>query len=97
MTTYLLLNIVFLATIIFFLPSKATRIKNAFWVTLGALILLTALFDPIIIALDIVDYDPSKLLGVYWFGAPIEDFFYALYAAIIVPLIWHKIGDKRHA
>lgn len=68
----------------------------AFWLTLVIVLALTTIFDPIIIALDIVGYDTSKLIGLFIFGAPIEDFFYALYAACIVPLIWIKLGE-RHA
>ena len=90
--TYLILNIAFLLTLLLFLPVTRKPIPKAFWITLAAVAVLTAIFDPIIIALDIVDYDPSKILGLTIFGAPIEDFFYALYAVIIVPLIWNKLG-----
>lgn len=95
MTTYLVLNLVFLASVFLFLPKQLSKPKKAFWLTLAALLVLTAVFDPLIIALDIVGYDSTKLLGLYWFGAPIEDFFYALYAAIMVPLVWHKLGERR--
>jgi lycopene cyclase domain-containing protein len=96
MTTYLFLNLVFLATLIMFLPKKITRPTKKWWITLGVIVLLTAVFDPIIIALGIVDYDPSKILGILWFGAPIEDFFYAIYAVILVPLVWNRLGERRH-
>lgn len=95
MTTYLVLNLVLFVSIFLFLPKQWKLPPKAFWVTLGGLIVLTAVFDPIIVALDIVAYDETKLLGVYWFGAPVEDFFYAVYAAIIVPLIWIKLGERR--
>lgn len=95
MTTYLVLNLVFLVSILLFLPKKLQKPGKALWITLAVLLVLTAIFDPIIIALDIVDYDSSKILGLYWFGAPIEDFFYAIYAAILVPLVWNKLGEPR--
>ncbi len=91
MITYLVLNLIFFISVILFLPKKMTKPQRAFWITLAGLIVLTAIFDPIIIALNIVDYDPTKILGLYLFGAPIEDFFYAVYAACIVPLIWHTL------
>lgn len=97
MTTYLILNLVFLLSLFLFLPKRLQRPSKAFWITLAGLLILTAIFDPIIIAFDIVAYDPTKLLGIYWFGAPIEDFFYALYAAAMVPLIWNKLGERRDA
>jgi lycopene cyclase domain-containing protein len=95
--TYIVLNLLFLLTAILFLPKKLSKPRRAFWITLLVVIVLTAMFDPIIIALDIVDYDTSKTLGITWFGAPVEDFFYAVYSVIIVPLIWHKLGESRHA
>jgi len=91
MMTYLIMNLVFFLSIILFLPKKLSKLKRAFWITLAGLLVLTAIFDPIIIALDIVAYDPTRILGVYFFGAPVEDFFYAIYAACIVPLIWHTL------
>lgn len=95
MTTYLLLNLVFFVTLLMFLPKRFAKLPKAWWLTLAGLLLLTAVFDPLIIHFDIVAYDPSKILGIHMFGAPIEDFFYAVYAACIVPLIWNKIGEKR--
>jgi lycopene cyclase domain-containing protein len=95
MTTYLLLNLLFLLTILMFIPRTLRRPSKAWWITLGVVVGLTAIFDPIIIMLDIVAYDPTKLLGIYWFGAPIEDFFYAIYAVVIVPLVWQRLGERR--
>ena len=96
MFTYLLLNLFFLLSLLLFLPKKLSKPGKAFWLTLVIVLALTTIFDPIIIALDIVGYDTEKLLGLFIFGAPIEDFFYAVYAACIVPLVWNKLGE-RHA
>ncbi|MEO6110016.1 MAG: lycopene cyclase domain-containing protein [Candidatus Saccharimonadales bacterium] len=93
--TYLILNILFLATLIFFIPNTFKKPTKQWWILLAAVLLLTAVFDPIIIALHIVAYDPTNILGIYWFGAPIEDFFYALYAVLLIPLAWQKIGASR--
>jgi len=90
MMTYLILNLLFFVTIIMFTPDKLSRPSKKWWLTLAIIIGLTAIFDPIIVALDIVAYDPAKVLGIYFFGAPIEDFFYALYAAILLPLVWQR-------
>ena len=96
MFTYLALNLFFLLTLLLFLPKKLSKPGKAFWITMVVVLALTAIFDPIIIALDIVGYDTTKLLGLYIFGAPIEDFFYAVYAVCLVPLVWNKLGE-RHA
>ena len=53
---------------------------------------MTAVFDNLIIMAGIVDYDPAKILGIYIYQAPVEDFFYAVLAAILVPTLWNKIG-----
>jgi len=92
--TYLILNVLFLVTLIMFIPKSFKKPPLAWWVTLGGVLLLTLVFDPIIILLNVVAYDPTKILGLYVFGAPIEDFFYALYAACVVPLIWQRIGEN---
>jgi len=95
MFTYILLNVLFLITLVIFMPNKLKKPPRAWWITLYAVFLLTLIFDPIIILLGIVDYNPDKILGLNLLGAPIEDFFYALYAACIVPLVWHRLGEKK--
>ena len=95
MITYLLLNVAFLLTLIMFAPKKFKKPPLAWWMTLYGVFLLTLIFDPIIILLHIVAYNPDKILGFNLLGAPIEDFFYALYAACVVPLIWNRLGEKR--
>lgn len=63
---------------------------KTWWITLVLLLLLTLLFDNIIIWAGIVEYDTSKLLGIFAGYAPIEDFFYAILAASIVPILWER-------
>lgn len=58
--------------------------------------LLTAVFDSIIVWSQIVGYDPEKILGIYVGFAPIEDFFYALLAVIIVPALWKLYSPKEN-
>lgn len=97
MITYLFLNVLFFATLILFMPKKFEKPSKAWWLTLAGLVILTAIFDPILIALNMFEYTPAKILGLHFFGAPIEDFFYALYAACIVPLVWQRVGEKNAA
>ncbi len=96
METYLLVNIFFLCFVVLLL--RITRVSKAQLVTLAGLLALTAVFDAIIVGLGIVAYNPSQTLGIHVFGAPIEDFFYAIMAALAVPTLWHILGkyyDKR--
>jgi len=97
MATYIVVNIVFLLVILGVLRIRPRRPTATWWITLIALFVLTAIFDNVIIGLDIVGYDQAKLLGLYIGNAPIEDFFYALLAAIIVPALWQKNSRKQAA
>jgi len=90
MFTYIILNIVVLAIIGAIFYKRVTFPSRHWWLMITALLLLTAVFDSLIIATGIVAYDTSKLLGIYIGIAPIEDFFYAILAAILIPLLWHK-------
>lgn len=49
---------------------------------------LTAVFDNLIVLAGIVDYDPAKTSGVMVGVVPVEDFAYAIAAAIALPALW---------
>ena len=95
MMTYVLLNCVFFALLagLYFYGHRRVN-SHAILAALNVVVALTALFDPIMIAVGLVAYDPSKLLGWYWFGAPLEDFAYALFAVPFVALLW-SIMEKK--
>jgi lycopene cyclase domain-containing protein len=63
--------------------------------TLAALCVLTLVFDTLMIAADLYVYDPDKIIGVYLWGAPVEDFAYAVAAALGMPVLWTVLGDRR--
>lgn len=98
MATYLILNVAFLA-IVALLFRIRPRIPKRHWIAMFCiLMIMTAVFDSLLIAVGIVGYDLDKILGIYIGKAPIEDFFYAILAAIIIPLIWNRNGaphDQR--
>lgn len=56
------------------------------------MLVLTALFDNLIVAAGIVGYDESKLLGVRIGVIPIEDFAYTVVAILLVPTIWKAMN-----
>lgn len=94
--TYVLLNAVFMAPallIVYVLGRGRIRRKNLA-ITLGVMLALTAVFDTAIIAAGIVAYDEAKILGLYIFRAPVEDFSYAIVAALLAPVLW-KYYDKK--
>jgi lycopene cyclase domain-containing protein len=54
--------------------------------------LLTMVFDTIMIDVGLYEYATDKILGVYVWGAPLEDFAYAIAAAVFVPVLWVLLG-----
>jgi lycopene cyclase domain-containing protein len=62
------------------------------WVAVGAalvvMLIMTAIFDNMIIGFGLVDYDPALISGVRIGVAPIEDFAYTVVAMIVVPVVW---------
>ncbi|GIG23972.1 lycopene cyclase domain-containing protein [Cellulomonas denverensis] len=64
------------------------------------LCLLTMIFDTLMIAADLYVFDPGKILGVYLWGAPLEDFAYAIAAALAMPVLWTVLAardDRRRS
>lgn len=94
MATYLILNCIVLLALIPGLLLHRKKPSRAWWIALVGLLILTVIFDNIIVGLNIVGYDLSKILGIYVGVAPIEDFFYAIAAMLIVPALWSK-GAKH--
>jgi len=92
--TYLILNIVFILCAMGLLWKYLKKPTKAWWITLAVLLVLTAIFDNLIIWAGIVGYDPTKILGLYIGLAPVEEFFYAILAVIIVPALWRRFKDS---
>ena len=61
------------------------------------LLVLTAVFDNVIIGLGIVGYDHSLATGLRLGLAPIEDFAYAIAAVVGLPALWLALGGSRDA
>jgi small toxic polypeptide LdrA/B/C/D len=70
--------------------SKGTIVALA----IGTL-LLSLVFDNIIVGLNLVAYDPAKILGIRVPIAPIEDFGYTIVGVILVPVLWGFFGRKK--
>ena len=91
MATYIILNTIFIVTVALLLRVPLHRPSKSWFASLAVLLLMTAVFDSLIVGFAIVVYDPARLLGIYISKAPIEDFFYALLAMLIVPLIYNRL------
>lgn len=96
--TYVLLSLVVLliiavgtATVTKYLPVRPLAL------TLLVLVVLTAIFDNIIVGVGLVDYDPELISGIRVPYAPIEDFAYTLGAVLLIPALWVWLGAKPRA
>jgi lycopene cyclase domain-containing protein len=90
--TYWWINIGFLAGAgLFALVSHLVGV-GVRWAGIGAalivMLVLTAVFDNMIIGFGLVDYDPALISGVRIGVAPIEDFAYTVLAMVVVPVVW---------
>lgn len=87
--TYTLVNLVFLA--VSFIPAVVV-LRGRQWVvvlkTLWPMLLMTAVFDNLIIWSGIVAYDPENISGIKIGLAPIEDFAYTIAAVLLVTTVW---------
>jgi lycopene cyclase domain-containing protein len=95
MATYLILNLVFIAAVILFLRFPLRRPNRKALVVLGILLALTTVFDSMLVGFGIVGYDTDKILGLYIGNAPVEDFFYSILAALLIPFLWRLLERKK--
>lgn len=100
MFTYLVVNCLFILIISLILGLQYKKPSKVWWLSLISLLVLTLIFDSLIIASGMVGYDPEKILGIKLILAPVEDFFYPLLAIIVIPFLWkrnktHVAGNKK--
>lgn len=104
MMTYWWINAWFLGGAALFAAISHLMGVRVRWGALGSalvlMLVLTAIFDNMIIGFGLVDYDPELISGVRIGVAPIEDFAYTVVAMIIVPVLWawgEKLSSRRTA
>lgn len=99
--TYTLLNLAFLIPAVVLAIVAALRAPDrrrflrALGLTLVVVLILTAVFDNIMIGIGLVAYDDQHLSGIFVGIAPIEDFSYAVFAAIVLPSLWSLLRPSR--
>ena len=64
-------------------------------IVLGIMVLLTAIFDNLLILMDTFRYNPLLISGWLIGRAPIEDYAYTVAMAVIMPLIWERLGRRN--
>jgi lycopene cyclase domain-containing protein len=75
-------------------PGFGLRLRTSALTAL-VLVVLTAVFDNVMIALDLFSYPPQHLSGLRIGLAPLEDFAYPVCAAFLVPAIFTLISRRR--
>jgi lycopene cyclase domain-containing protein len=93
--TNIVLNLIVLAMLgaVSWRVLRGMRAMPLVW-TAVHLCVLTAVFDTIMIDVGLYVFDPDKILGRYIWGAPLEDFAYAIAAAIGMPVLWVALGRR---
>ncbi len=100
--TYLALNAAFLLAVGAVLLGTVLRLRRrsdgirwrALGVTAAGVLLLTAVFDNVMIAVGLVGYDAERISGIRIGVAPIEDFAYAVAAVLLLPALWHLTARR---
>jgi lycopene cyclase domain-containing protein len=96
--TYWALNAIFLAAVAAVALAAVISRRAPRWTSVGLVagivLLITAVFDNVMIGVGLVSYSPTAISGVFVGLAPLEDFAYALAAAVLLPSLWSLIGPE---
>jgi len=99
--TYWMLNLVFLAGVAVVVLAAVLTKRSPSWRAIGlsgiVLIIMTAIFDNVIIGVGLVAYDPTQFAGVRIGLAPIEDFAYTIAAMFLLPSLWRLLERRPRA
>ncbi|MDR6437644.1 lycopene cyclase domain-containing protein [Paenarthrobacter nicotinovorans] len=76
-------------------PGETGKHWKAVGLAFAALAVLTAVFDSVMIGMELFHYDPSHILGIKAGLAPIEDFAYPLAGVVALPGLWMWLTRKR--
>ena len=61
----------------------------------GVLLILTAVFDNVMLGVGLVGYDRHLISGVFIGIAPLEDFAYTVAAIVLLPCLWTLLKGRR--
>ncbi len=97
--TYSLLNAAFLAVVGAVALGAVLSRRSPRWASVGwtaiVLLIMTAVFDNVMIGIGLVAYDPDRISGLTIGIAPIEDFAYAIAAVVLLPSLWMLLERRR--
>ena len=97
--TYWALNAIFLAAVAAVAVAAVLCRRSPRWASIGlvlvAVLVLTAVFDNVMIGVGLVGYDATKISGAFVGVAPLEDFAYAIAVVVLLPSLWSLLGGAR--
>ncbi len=94
--SYLLISLPFLVVAVVLWVARRNSAPRQVAVTAvvaAVLLVLTAIFDNLMIWAELVGYGDEQRLGWQVGLVPIEDFFYPIFVALIVPAFWP--GERK--
>lgn len=96
--TYWLLNLPFLAVVAIVAVAAVLVHRSPSWRAIGLaailLLVLTAIFDNVLVGTGIVGYDEALISGAKIGVAPLEDFAYAIAALVLLPSLWSLLTRR---
>ena len=96
--TYWALNAIFLSIVVVLDIIAFRRVRwAAIGVTAAVLLVMTAVFDNIMISVGLVAYNETLISGAFIGVAPLEDFAYAVAAIVGLPALWALLERKPRA
>lgn len=97
--TYLLLDLPFLGAVVLVAVGAALARRAPRWRAVGLaaipLVVLTVVFDNVIVGTGIVAYHADRISGVRLGVMPVEDLAYALAALVLLPSLWSLLARRR--
>jgi len=85
------------ALVVALVVARVRRLGPRWWaataVAAVVLMVLTVVFDSLMIAADLFRYDDAALLGVRVWLTPVEDLAWPVVAALLLPALWVLAGD----
>lgn len=77
-------------------PTRARRERVlGAGIAVGVLLVMTAVFDNVMIGIGLVGYDAARISGVFVGIAPLEDFAYSIAALVLLPSVWVLLGGPK--
>ncbi|CAN5445483.1 hypothetical protein BH09ACT4_BH09ACT4_04690 [soil metagenome] len=97
--SYAALNAPFIGVAAIVALSSILARRAPLWRAVGltalAVLVLTAVFDNVLVGTGIVGYDATRISGAFVGVAPLEDFAYTIAAVLLLPSLWGLLAPRR--